>query len=167
MKRLTALLLSLLLLLSLAACNAVISGVLHPVPLSALGHDLGVQNFVGLLLRRGLGLHHHRVLRQGGAVRGLGLLGVGRAAYVLVDIGDVWSESVDEAGNPVMVRNTLYLPEGKKPLIFSYDDTNYYPYMLENGLTYKLIACRRRRWQAAASGPAAGQWLVSCCVHTS
>ena len=59
--------------------------------------------------------------------------------YILVDIGDVWSESVDEAGNPVMVRNTLYLPEGKKPLIFSYDDTNYYPYMLENGLTYKLI----------------------------
>ncbi len=38
-----------------------------------------------------------------------------------------------------MVRNTLYLPEGKKPLILSYDDTNYYPYMLENGLTYKLI----------------------------
>ena len=30
-------------------------------------------------------------------------------------------------------------PEGKKPLIFSYDDTNYYPYMLENGFTYKLI----------------------------
>ena len=59
--------------------------------------------------------------------------------YVLVDIADVWSESTDEAGNPVMVRNTLYLPEGKKPLVFSYDDTNYYPYMLENGFTYKLI----------------------------
>ena len=29
-----------------------------------------------------------------------------------------------------MVRNTLYLPEGKKPLILSYDDTNYYEYML-------------------------------------
>ena len=38
-----------------------------------------------------------------------------------------------------MVKNTLYLPEGKKPLILSYDDTNYYPYMLENGFTYKLI----------------------------
>ena len=59
--------------------------------------------------------------------------------YILVDIGDVWSETADEAGNPVMVKNTLYLPEGKKPLVFSYDDTNYYPYMLENGLTYKLI----------------------------
>ena len=47
--------------------------------------------------------------------------------YVLVD------------GQPKMVRNTLYIPEGKKPLIFSYDDTNYYPYMLENGFTYKLV----------------------------
>ena len=59
--------------------------------------------------------------------------------YVLVDIADVWRESVDESGAPVMVRSTLYLPEGKKPLIFSYDDTNYYSYMLENGFTYKLI----------------------------
>ncbi len=59
--------------------------------------------------------------------------------YVLVDINDVWSETAGEDGKPCMVRNTLYLPEGKKPLIFSFDDTNYYPYMLENGFTYKLI----------------------------
>ena len=59
--------------------------------------------------------------------------------YVLVDIGDVWSETTGEDGQPKMVRNTLYLPEGKKPLILSYDDTNYYPYMLDNGFTYKLI----------------------------
>ena len=59
--------------------------------------------------------------------------------YVLVDIGDVWSETTDENGTAKMVRNTLYLPEGKKPVIFSYDDTNYYPYMLENGFAYKLI----------------------------
>ena len=59
--------------------------------------------------------------------------------YVLVDIADVWSETTDENGNPKMVRNTLYLPEGKKPVIFSYDDTNYYEYMLENGFAYKLI----------------------------
>ena len=59
--------------------------------------------------------------------------------YVLVDIADVWSETTDENGNAVMVRNTLYLPEGKEPLILSYDDTNYYEYMLENGFAYKLI----------------------------
>ena len=58
--------------------------------------------------------------------------------YVLVDINSVWSEQEGEDG-PRMVRNTLYLPEGKKPLILSYDDTNYYPYMLENGFAHKLI----------------------------
>lgn len=59
--------------------------------------------------------------------------------YILVDINSVWSEAENEAGERVMVRNTLYLPEGKKPLVLSYDDTNYYPYMLDNGMTYKLI----------------------------
>ena len=59
--------------------------------------------------------------------------------FVLVDIGDVWSETTGEDGQPKMVRNTLYLPEGKKPLVFSYDDTNYYPYMLDNGFAYKLV----------------------------
>ncbi len=59
--------------------------------------------------------------------------------YVLVDIADVWRETTNDAGQSVMVKNTLYLPEGKKPLILSYDDTNYYPYMLENGFAYKLI----------------------------
>ena len=59
--------------------------------------------------------------------------------YILVDINDVWSETTGEDGQPKMVRNTLYLPEGKKPLILSYDDTNYYEYMLANGFTYKLV----------------------------
>lgn len=59
--------------------------------------------------------------------------------YILVDIADVWSETTDEAGNAKMVRNTLYLPEGKKPLILSFDDTNYYEYMLSNGFAWKLI----------------------------
>ena len=59
--------------------------------------------------------------------------------YGLVDIADVWSEVTGEDGQPTMVRNTLYLPEGTKPLILSFDDTNYYEYMLSNGFTHKLI----------------------------
>ena len=59
--------------------------------------------------------------------------------YVLVDISDVWSETTGEDGQPKMVKNTLYLPEGKKPLILSYDDVNYYEYMLTNGFTWKLV----------------------------
>lgn len=59
--------------------------------------------------------------------------------YILVDINDVWSETTNENGEVRMQRNTLYIPEGKKPLIVTYDDPNYYEYMLENGFTYKLI----------------------------
>lgn len=59
--------------------------------------------------------------------------------YIMVDMNDVWTETTDDSGKAVMVRNTLMLPEGKKPIIISYDDVNYYQYMLENGFTYKLI----------------------------
>ena len=58
--------------------------------------------------------------------------------YILVAMEDVWSEVTDENGSH-MVRNTLKLPEGKKPLIISFDDVNYYPYMLEQGFTSKLV----------------------------
>jgi hypothetical protein len=59
--------------------------------------------------------------------------------FVLVDINQVWEESKDASGKPVMIRSDLQVPEGKKPLIFSFDDVNYYPYMLDNGFTYKLV----------------------------
>jgi len=58
--------------------------------------------------------------------------------YILVRMEDVWSEVTDESGTH-MVRNTLMLPEGKKPLVISFDDVNYYPYMLEEGFTSKLV----------------------------
>ena len=58
--------------------------------------------------------------------------------YILVAIEDVWSEVTDESGTH-MVRNTLMLPEGKKPLVISFDDVNYYQYMLEEGFTSKLV----------------------------
>ena len=59
--------------------------------------------------------------------------------YVLVNMNDVWSEYTNENGEKRMQRNSFMVPEGKKPLCISYDDTNYYPYMLENGFTWKLI----------------------------
>lgn len=59
--------------------------------------------------------------------------------YVLVDINRVWHETTDANGKPTMVRSELKVPEGKKPLIFSFDDVNYYPYMIKDGFTYKLI----------------------------
>jgi len=59
--------------------------------------------------------------------------------FVLVDINQVWSESTDASGKTVMVRSELKVPEGKKPLILSFDDVNYYPYMIQDGFTYKLL----------------------------
>ena len=35
--------------------------------------------------------------------------------YILVNMGDVWSEVTGEDGVTRMERNTLMLPEGKKP----------------------------------------------------
>lgn len=58
--------------------------------------------------------------------------------YILVAIEDVWGEVTDDTGTH-MVRNTLMLPEGKKPLVISFDDVNYYDYMLEQGFTSKLV----------------------------
>lgn len=59
--------------------------------------------------------------------------------YILVRMEDVWSEYTNENGEQRMRRNTLMLPEGKKPLVISFDDVNYYPYMLEEGFTSKLV----------------------------
>ena len=59
--------------------------------------------------------------------------------YILVRMEDVWSEQTNENGEARMVRNTLKLPEGKKPLVISFDDVNYYPDMLEEGFTSKLV----------------------------
>ena len=53
--------------------------------------------------------------------------------YILVHFSDVYTTS-----GPVQ-RKDLLLPEGKKPLIISYDDVNYYDYMRQNGIVWKLI----------------------------
>ncbi len=80
--------------------------------------------------------------------------------YILVDIMDCWSETTDEAGRPRMQRNTLYLPEGKKPLILSFDDVNYNLYTLGDGFTHKLILGEDGRLWSWGPDPA-GNEVVS------
>lgn len=58
--------------------------------------------------------------------------------YILIDI-NMLIEEVEEDGKRTVKRSQLMLPEGKKPLIISIDDMNYYDYMRENGTIYKLI----------------------------
>ena len=59
--------------------------------------------------------------------------------FILVNLNDVWSEYIDESGVHKMRKNTLMLPENKKPLIISYDDISFYKYMQGNGFMQKLI----------------------------
>lgn len=64
--------------------------------------------------------------------------------YILISINDVFEERT-EGGKPMLTPKHLLLPEGKKPLILSIDDLNYYQYMRENGNVYKLILDSEQR----------------------
>ena len=80
--------------------------------------------------------------------------------YILVAMEDVWSEVTDESGTH-MVRNTLMLPEGKKPLIISFDDVNYYRYMLEEGFTSKLVLGEDGQIWAECTDPYTGETFLT------
>ena len=59
--------------------------------------------------------------------------------YILVNMNDVWSEYTDDNGSRKMKKNTLMLPEGKKPLILSFDDLSFYEYMDGHGFMDRYI----------------------------
>ena len=81
--------------------------------------------------------------------------------YILVAMEDVWSEYTNENGEKRMQRNTLMLPEGKKPLIISFDDVNYYPYMLEEGFTSKLVVGDDGEIWADCTDPYTGEQFLT------
>lgn len=58
--------------------------------------------------------------------------------YVLIDLRSLYEEKVIN-GKKQVVTKALQLPKGKKPLILSIDDLNYYDYMLANGNVNKLV----------------------------
>jgi hypothetical protein len=55
--------------------------------------------------------------------------------YTLVKASDVFQ--IDASGNVTI--QTLDLPAGRKPLLLSMDDLNYYPYMKANGTVSRLF----------------------------
>ncbi|MDE6107393.1 MAG: hydrolase, partial [Oscillospiraceae bacterium] len=81
--------------------------------------------------------------------------------YVLVSMNDVWSEYTTETGEKRMQRNIVMVPEGKKPLIISYDDTNYYDYMLEQGFTSKLVIGTDGNIWAECTNPYTGETFLT------
>ena len=58
-----------------------------------------------------------------------------------------------EEVNGEVVARTLHLPEGKKPLVISIDDLNYYEYMIEHGNAYKLILDERGKIATYSKNP--------------
>jgi len=59
--------------------------------------------------------------------------------FILVDMNDVWSEYTNDNGARRMQKNTLMLPEGKKPIVISFDDLSFYSYMAGDGFMEKYI----------------------------
>lgn len=55
--------------------------------------------------------------------------------YILIDIHSIMHKTPDGK----IVKKDLYLPEGKKPLIISVDDVNYYEYMQDDGFSSRLV----------------------------
>ncbi|WP_274653895.1 polysaccharide deacetylase family protein [Paenibacillus humicola] len=58
--------------------------------------------------------------------------------FILIHLEDVYEEKTVD-GKKIMIKKNLMLPKGKKPLVISIDDLNYYSYMIENGNVYKLV----------------------------
>ena len=55
--------------------------------------------------------------------------------YVVMDITEIFKKNNEGK----MVQQEIYLPGGKKPLIISQDDVNYYKYMSKDGFADKLV----------------------------
>lgn len=61
-----------------------------------------------------------------------------KKGFILVHLEDVFEEKTVD-GRKIIGKRTLMLPKGKKPLVISIDDLNYYSYMIDNGNVFKLV----------------------------
>lgn len=59
--------------------------------------------------------------------------------YVIVDVHDLVTQTTDEDGTVHFTTNQIYLPEGKKPVVVSYDDLSYYHSYDGRGIATKLV----------------------------
>lgn len=51
--------------------------------------------------------------------------------YVLINMHDMVKEEGAESGNPTFKQGDIYLPQGKKPIVISQEDVNYYRYRVD------------------------------------
>ena len=59
--------------------------------------------------------------------------------FVIVGLHDLYRYETDENGNQIMVENDIYLPEGKKVVVLSFDDLSYYHSYDNYGYAAKLV----------------------------
>lgn len=59
--------------------------------------------------------------------------------YILVNIDQMYGEIQNDDGTTSYGRLPFKLPKGKKPLIISTDDMNYYQYMRDDGCNWKMV----------------------------
>lgn len=59
--------------------------------------------------------------------------------YVLVGMHDIAEMETQSDGTEKMVQKQIMLPEGKKPIVISEDDVNYYEYMQGHGFADKMV----------------------------
>ena len=59
--------------------------------------------------------------------------------FVIVGLHDLYRYETDENGNKKMVENDIYLPEGKKVVVLSFDDLSYYHSYDNFGYASKLL----------------------------
>lgn len=59
--------------------------------------------------------------------------------YVIVGLHDLYRYETDENGNQIMVENDIYLPEGKKAFVLSFDDLSYYHSYDNYGYAARLL----------------------------
>ncbi len=67
------------------------------------------------------------------------LLELYNRGFVLVRLHDMAHEELDENGSAKMVKGSIMLPEGKKPIVMSQDDVCYYEYMDGDGFASRII----------------------------
>lgn len=59
--------------------------------------------------------------------------------YMLINLNDFYEAVLVNGSTQYQVKKNFLFPEGKKPLVFSFDDTNYYSDKLGRGMVDKLI----------------------------
>lgn len=62
--------------------------------------------------------------------------------FIVVNIQDIYEKNIKN-GKTFIQKKDLYIPKGKKPIVLSIDDVNYYPYMKKYGVIHRLVLDRK------------------------